>query len=182
MRESEIQRHRNRQARARRALQEERTKVPARPEVSRPKKDASVPPSGEPEAQEASVRSPRSAEEIRHLLLRVLTVVLCLAGLVLLFLLGRTAGSLRSLRARTEPVTFTLRYLVPGQEDRIEQVSVGEAVQLLPPVELEGYTFLCWETPDGEPETRQSFVPDRDLTYLARYALAFPTEKHLSYL
>ncbi len=80
------------------------------------------------------------------------------------------------------PVTVELRYLVPNQEDITEQVPYGTSVTLHEPVELEGYTFLCWTGSDGEPERRETFTLYEDTVLTAKYALPLETEEHLTYL
>ena len=80
------------------------------------------------------------------------------------------------------PATVELRYLVPNMDDIVERVPYGAPVILHDPVELQGYTFLYWEGPDGTPETRNSFTLFEDLVLTARYALPLETEEHIPYL
>ena len=104
-----------------------------------------------------------------------------LVALEVLLICG-LAFELVSLVRQTRPVRFTLRYLVPGQEDVVETVPAGEFAPLHAPVELEGYTFLYWERADGTPETESVITPQEDTVYTARYALAFPSQRHITYL
>ena len=80
------------------------------------------------------------------------------------------------------PVSCEVRYLVPDREDTVETVPYGETVRLHDPVELDGYTFLGWQRPDGSMEDRASFPVLADTVYTARYALTLETEKHIPYL
>ncbi len=131
------------------------------------------------EAAEKAAANARRREK-RQKLLNVLTKVLLLA--VELLLLAAAVRGLIALYRQTQPVSFTLRYLVPGQEDIVETVTAGESVPLRPGADLENYTFLYWERPDGTPETEAEVLPLQDTVYTARYALAFPTERHVAYL
>ena len=80
------------------------------------------------------------------------------------------------------PTVVEIRYLIPDRDDIVERVPYGAPVILHDPVELAGYTFLCWEAPDGSPETRHSFSLFEDLVLTARYALPLDTTKHIPYL
>ena len=122
-------------------------------------------------AQRAAARRRRSNILVKTLLLTVE-----------LLLLGAAAYGLLQLHRQTRPVTFELRYLIPNEADLVEAVPAGGSAALHEPVELEGYTFLYWERPDGTPETEAEVTPAQDTVYTARYALAFPTEKHIPYL
>ena len=122
-------------------------------------------------AQRAAARRRRANALVKTLLLTVE-----------LLLLGAAAYGLLQLHRQTKPVTFELRYLVPNKADLVEAVPAGGSAALHEPVELEGYTFLYWERPDGTPETEAEVTPAQDTVYTARYALAFPTEKHIPYL
>lgn len=189
--EAELRRHRERQARALRFRQPRRTarEVPADvPDEETPGTGtAGIPPvsgfAADPVAEKemaekAAVKAARRAK--RRRLSAVLTKLLLLA--VELLLLTAAVRGLLALYRQTQPVSFTLRYLVPGQEDLVDRVSAGETAPLRPGVDLEGYTFLYWERPDGTPETESEVLPEQDTVYTARYALAFPTDKHPAYL
>ena len=190
--DTSLRRHRERQARALRFRQPHRTarEVPAGvPDEAVPGADtaeASSPLSGsapvsaaEKNAEEkAAAQARRSAK--RRRLWGGLTKVMLL--LVELLLLAAAVRGLLTLYRQTKPVSFTLRYLVPGREDMVDKVPAGETALLRPGEELEGYTFLYWERPDGTPETESEVLPEQDTVYTARYALAFPTEKHIAYL
>lgn len=107
---------------------------------------------------------------------RIVLLVLELTAVVLLAIL------IVRLQQRTQPVRLELRYLVPGQEDIVENVTFGDPVVLHAPVELENYTFLGWEKAEGGLEERTSFPLYEDTVYIARYAMTFETEKHIPYL
>ena len=95
----------------------------------------------------------------------------------------REEQELLDTRARESvPDSCEIRYLVPGQEDLVEQIPYGGTATLHDPVELEGYTFLSWIGPDGEPETRKFFTLYEDMVLTARYALPLETEEHIPYL
>ncbi len=81
-----------------------------------------------------------------------------------------------------EPESCELRYLIPNQPDAVETVAYGETAVLHPPVEIDGYTFLGWEKPDGSLEARSSFPVWEDSFYVARYALPLETREHIPYL
>ena len=69
----------------------------------------------------------------------------------------------RESRIQTEPETCEIRYLIPNQDDIIEVVPYGTTVSLHPAVELDGYTFIGWDDPDGLQETRSSFPLSHDI-------------------
>ena len=80
------------------------------------------------------------------------------------------------------PDTMELRYLVPNRDDIVEHIPYGAPVILHEPVALEGYTFLCWEDAEGNPETRSTFPIFEDMVLIARYTLPLETEEHIPYL
>ena len=107
-------------------------------------------------AQRAAARRRRSNILVKTLLLTVE-----------LLLLGAAVYGLLQLHRQTRPVSFELRYLVPNKADLVEAVSAGSSTALHEPVELEGYTFLYWERPDGTPETEAEVTPAQDTVYTA---------------
>ena len=109
-------------------------------------------------------------------------IILALLLVLQIVFLGLLIRKIVQNRQSIEPVSLELRYLVPGQEDIVENVTFGDPVVLRPPVQLENYTFLGWENADGELETRSSFPIYEDTVYIARYAMTFETEKHIPYL
>ena len=178
-------RHRERQARALRFREARRTARESsaqaglslnEPVPAAGQKADSLPPAG------AADHNPRNNPDGKKRQMRtgVLTKVLLLA--VELLLLAAAVRGLIGLHRQTQPVYFTLRYLIPGQEDIVEEVRAGDTVPLRGAEDLEGYNFLYWERPDGTPETDAQLLPAQDTVYTARYALAFPTEAHTAYL
>ena len=127
----------------------------------------------------AEAPRPRRRVSVAAVLGTVFRLMLLAAEILLL--VGTVRG-IKSLQQRIQPVSYEVRCLIPGKEDLVQQVPLGGSATLPPPAELDGYTFLCWEAPDGRPETRSMITPDRDTVYVARYALAFPTEEHIPYL
>lgn len=193
MSNSDLHLHRERQERARRFRQPRRTVRDAGPQSAAgdaESKDASaqlVPGAlpdeslrtSSPASSAAAARiAQRAAARRRRSNILVKTLLLT----VELLLLGAAVYGLLQLHRQTRPVSFELRYLVPNKADLVEAVSAGSSTALHEPVELEGYTFLYWERPDGTPETEAEVTPAQDTVYTARYALAFPTEKHIPYL
>ena len=88
----------------------------------------------------------------------------------------------RESRIQAEPETCEIRYLIPNQDDIIEVVPYGTTVSLHSAVELDGYTFIGWDDPDGLQETRSSFPLYHDIYYTAHYALPLETQEHIPYL
>ena len=190
MKNSDLQLHRERQERARRFRQPRRTVREAgrqetaddaaqtvasvEREAVQPMPETTSAAAGTAAARiarRAAARRRRNGGLVKALLLTVEALLLCaaVAGLV-------------QLHRQTRPVSFKLRYLIPNRDDIVEKVPAGESAALPEPVELEGYTFLYWERPDGTPETETEVMPEQDTVYTAKYALAFPTEKHIAYL
>lgn len=129
-------------------------------------------------AEFAALKAAKRAKNRKRL--RGFVKVLLFAAEILL--LCAVVYGLITLQRRTQPVSFELRYLVPNRDDIVETVTAGDSIPLHEPVELNGYRFLFWERPDGTPETEAEVSPSQNTVYTARYALAFPTEKHIAYL
>ncbi len=160
--------HRDRQQRA------SRNKNTPEPSVRRPARTGPHP------SQTVSEELPVQAAPVRK---RVdPRIILALLLVLQIVFLGLLIAKIVQNRQSIEPVSLELRYLVPGQEDIVENVTFGDPVVLRPPVQLENYTFLGWENADGELETRSSFPIYEDTVYIARYAMTFETEKHIPYL
>ena len=189
----DLRRHHERQARAsRKRSYDPDVKRPAASEQRR--KKAAV-----------SAESPHSLASLLHSVpwwtLLLAAALLCLVA-VQLHLISRGVEHRRVLAQEAEelleqrnameeqireievaaPVSCEIRYLVPGQADIVEQVPYGATALLHEPVELDGYTFLNWLAPDGNPETRSSFSVYEDLVLTAHYALPLETEEHIPYL
>ncbi len=167
---SSVRDHREARARASRsaALQERNLRRPARLGSQTTQEAPAEAPNGQTPVPE---RKKRSYGWLQWLLLPLQ-----------LALLGAVVFAVFRLRQQAVPEQLELRYLVPGREDIVETVTWGDPVVLHEPVELEGYTFLCWEDADGKPETREAFPLYRDRYYIARYALKLETEAHIPYL
>ena len=190
MSNSDLHLHRERQERARRFRQPRRTArdagATAAEEAGFLPEPAGMDAAAEAAAAAAAENERRIREERarraarREKALRILVKALLLT--IEILLLGAAVYGLVQLHRRTKPVSFELRYLVPNEADIVEKIPAGGSAALHAPVELEGYTFLYWERPDGTPETDVEVTPAQDTVYTARYALAFPTEKHTAYL
>ena len=187
MNKSDLQYHRERQERARRFRQPRRTirDVGAPASVGEGFLPDSAGQDAAAEAAAAEAERQKAAERVRRAARRkkvTRTLVKILLLSVEILLLGAAVYGLVQLHRRTKPVSFEVRYLVPDQADIVETVSAGGSTALHEPVELDGYTFLCWERPDGTPETEAEVAPAQNTVYTARYALAFPTDEHIAYL
>ena len=132
--------HRDRQQRASRNKNTPETSV-RRPARTGPHPSQAV--SEELPAQSASEYVPMARKRVDP---RIILALLLVLQIVFLGLLIR---KIVQNRQSIEPVSLELRYLVPGQEDIVENVTFGDPVVLRPPVQLEIYTFLGWENADG---------------------------------
>ncbi len=183
--------HRKRQGLAlrNRSGAEPQKKIPARqpPRRSEPQK-------AQVTSQEAGpaepVPAPTAEKKHSRRILFIILILLQLAVFGYLLYRGRELLQLGAhleqqeldLQERTQAAVMELRYLVPGQEDITEEIFYGETASLHEPVRLDGYTFMGWEDSEGKLEDRSEFPVYRDTVYVARYAIALETEKHLAYL
>ena len=115
-----------------------------------------------------------------------LLVLALLAVLVALALTKKLTQALDEantvLQEKEDAAVMHVRYVVPGQDDIVDEVSYGDTAVLHRPVSPKGLTFLCWENEDGLPETQSSFPVYGDRVFRGRYALHFETNAHLPYL
>ena len=183
--------HRDRQARAlrNRLTPAHPPKHPARPPKSEGEPAAaavSVPEAPEAaELPEGPAASKKQNRALRRLLIFGLLALLLAVLLVLMrsLTLKQTLETERSrLQEQENAALMEVRYLVPGQEDIVEEVVYGDTVSLHAPVSPRGLTFLGWETEDGMLETRASFPVYGNREFRGRYALHFETGKHIPYL
>ena len=189
--------HHERQARAlrHRLTPAKEPKNPARPQgrVSAPPPEAAEPTTPEAEApvpeavsvpdSPAAAEAPKRRSRWLWWLLIVCGLVAVIAGLTLTLDLTRKLDDANSLLREKEGAGMrTVRYVVPGQDDIVEEVFYGETASLHKPVSPRGLTFLGWENEDGMLETQRSFPVYGDRVFRGRYALHFETGEHLPYL
>ena len=176
MSKSELQLHRERQERARRFRQPRRmirdAGAPASVEEDLVPDSAGQDAAAEAAAAAAAeIERQKAAERAQRVTRRkkvTRTLVKSLLLTVEILLLGTAVYGLVQLHRQTKPVSFEIRYLVPDQADIVETVSAGGSAVLHDPVELDGYTFLYWERPDGAPETEADVAPAQNTVYTAR--------------
>ena len=115
--------------------------------------------------------------------LLVLALLAVLAALALTKKLTQALDEANTvLQEKEDAAVMHVRYVVPGQDDIVDEVSYGDTAVLHRPVSPKGLTFLCWENENGLPETQSSFPVYGDRVFRGRYALHFETNAHLPYL
>ena len=177
-------------ARQSRALRHRLVPAKAPKKPARPFRRDSAPPSDEPTltlpsetAVAAAVTGasdpPRTRKKWGRALRWLLIIALAalIAALAQALLLSQTR-----LKAQSDEAMQEVRYLVPGQDDIVEEVFYGDIVRLHKPVSPKGLTFLGWEAEDGMLETQTSFPVYGNRVFRGRYALHFETGKHIPYL
>ena len=133
---------------------------------------------------EASVHPPAPKKgRWAMICLLVLALLAVLAALALTKKLTQALDEANTvLQEKEDAAVMHVRYVVPGQDDIVDEVSYGDTAVLHRPVSPKGLTFLCWENEDGLPETQSSFPVYGDRVFRGRYALHFETNVHLPYL
>ena len=161
--------HRERQSRALRNRNKPRKKIPVRPPL-------------QPGAEGAAKRSPAVASVPKRRFPWLLCFLILIQAALLAVFVWLVRLPKPEMPVDPDRQVKTVRWQVPGQEDRVETVYYGEPVVLPESADAEGCTFLGWLDSDGRLEEHRSIPVYRDMVFTAKLIPAFETKDHIPYL